>query len=41
MREHLLSLLACVAIAAAVLGFNMLGDGLRDAIDPKLRVVRV
>jgi peptide/nickel transport system permease protein len=29
-----------VAIAAAVLGFNLLGDGLRDAIDPKLRVVR-
>ena len=29
-----------VAIAVAVLGFNLLGDGLRDAIDPKLRVVR-
>ncbi len=27
-----------IAIAIAVLGFNLLGDGLRDAIDPKLEV---
>jgi peptide/nickel transport system permease protein len=26
-----------LAILVAVLGFNMLGDGLRDALDPKLR----
>lgn len=26
-----------VAIALAVFGFNMLGDGLRDALDPKLK----
>jgi peptide/nickel transport system permease protein len=26
-----------VAIALAVLGFNLLGDGLRDALDPRLR----
>ncbi len=26
-----------IAIALTVLGFNLLGDGLRDAIDPKLR----
>lgn len=26
-----------LAIALAVLGFNLLGDGLRDALDPKLR----
>ncbi len=26
-----------IAIAFTVLGFNLLGDGLRDAIDPKLR----
>ena len=26
-----------VAIALTVLGFNLLGDGLRDALDPKLR----
>ncbi|MGY4707227.1 ABC transporter permease [Candidatus Bipolaricaulota sp. J31] len=26
-----------LAIMAAVLGFNLLGDGLRDALDPKLR----
>jgi len=27
-----------VAIMLAVLGFNLLGDGLRDALDPRLRV---
>ncbi|HYM90281.1 MAG TPA: ABC transporter permease [bacterium] len=27
-----------VAIAMAVLGFNLLGDGLRDLLDPRLRV---
>lgn len=27
-----------VAIMLAVLGFNLLGDGLRDALDPKLRI---
>ena len=27
-----------VAIMLSVLGFNLLGDGLRDALDPKLRV---
>jgi peptide/nickel transport system permease protein len=26
-----------VAIALAVLGFNLLGDGLRDALDPRSR----
>jgi peptide/nickel transport system permease protein len=35
-----LALFPGLAIALAVLGFNLLGDGLRDAIDPKLRVVR-
>ncbi len=29
-----------VAIAVAVLGFNLLGDGLRDALDPKMVRVR-
>lgn len=29
-----------IAIAAAVLGFNLLGDGLRDYLDPRLREVR-
>lgn len=28
-----------LAIAAAVLGFNLLGDGLREALDPRLREV--
>jgi ABC-type dipeptide/oligopeptide/nickel transport system permease subunit len=27
-----------VAITAAVLGFNLFGDGLRDALDPRLKV---
>jgi peptide/nickel transport system permease protein len=35
-----LALFPGLAIALSVLGFNLLGDGLRDAIDPKLRVVR-
>jgi ABC-type dipeptide/oligopeptide/nickel transport system permease subunit len=26
-----------VAIMLAVLGFNLLGDGLRDALDPRLK----
>ncbi len=26
-----------IAIALAVLGFNLLGDGLRDALDPRSR----
>jgi peptide/nickel transport system permease protein len=30
-----------VAIALAVLGLNLLGDGLRDLLDPRLRVMRV
>ncbi len=29
-----------LAIALAVLGFNLLGDGLRDFLDPKLRRIR-
>jgi peptide/nickel transport system permease protein len=27
-----------LAIMLTVLGFNLLGDGLRDALDPKLKV---
>lgn len=30
-----------LAIAFAVLGLNLLGDGLRDVLDPRLRVLRV
>jgi peptide/nickel transport system permease protein len=26
-----------LAIVLSVLGFNMIGDGLREALDPKLR----
>jgi peptide/nickel transport system permease protein len=29
-----------MAIAFTVLGFNLLGDGLRDALDPRLEVRR-
>jgi ABC-type dipeptide/oligopeptide/nickel transport system permease subunit len=32
-----LSLFPGAAIALAALGFNFLGDGLRDVLDPKLR----
>ena len=43
-RSHLLdaphlTLVPGLAIATVVLGFNFLGDGLRDAVDPRLRVV--
>jgi ABC-type dipeptide/oligopeptide/nickel transport system permease subunit len=27
-----------IAIGLTVLGFNLLGDGLRDALDPKMKV---
>ena len=30
-----------IAIALAVLGLNLLGDGLRDILDPRLRVMRL
>lgn len=35
-----LALWPAAAIAVAVLGFNLLGDGLRDLLDPRLREVR-
>lgn len=35
--EPTLALWPGVAIALSVLGFNLLGDGLRDALDPRLR----
>ena len=37
-RQRLtLALFPGLAIALAVLGFNLLGDGLRDTLDPTLR----
>ncbi|HVE39131.1 MAG TPA: ABC transporter permease, partial [Planctomycetota bacterium] len=33
-----LALYSGLAISLAVLGFNLFGDGLRDALDPKSRV---
>jgi peptide/nickel transport system permease protein len=35
-RAPLLTLFPGLAIFLAVLGFNLLGDGLRDALDPRL-----
>ncbi|TCL00439.1 peptide/nickel transport system permease protein [Shimia isoporae] len=35
-----LALVPGVAIISAVLGLNLLGDGLRDYLDPKIRVMR-
>jgi peptide/nickel transport system permease protein len=32
-----LALYPGIAIALSVLGLNLLGDGLRDALDPKLK----
>jgi ABC-type dipeptide/oligopeptide/nickel transport system permease subunit len=39
LRNPMLSVAPGVAIMLLVFGFNMLGDGIRDAIDPKLRGV--
>jgi peptide/nickel transport system permease protein len=36
-REPALATLPGLCIMGAVLAFNLLGDGLRDALDPKLR----
>lgn len=36
-RNPWLAIFPGIAIALAVLGFNLLGDGLRDLIDPRLR----
>jgi ABC-type dipeptide/oligopeptide/nickel transport system permease subunit len=39
MTNPMLSFAPGVAIMLTVFGFNMMGDGLRDALDPKLRGV--
>jgi peptide/nickel transport system permease protein len=39
-RDSLLALWPGLAIALAVLGFSLLGDGLRDVLDPRLRRAR-
>jgi peptide/nickel transport system permease protein len=38
-RAWWISTFSGLAIALTVLGFNLLGDGIRDALDPKLRRV--
>jgi len=35
-----ISLLPGIAIAVTVLGLNLLGDGLRDVLDPRMRIER-
>jgi peptide/nickel transport system permease protein len=35
--DPLLSLWPTLAIAITILGFNLLGDGMRDVLDPRLR----
>ena len=38
MRDHMeLVLYPGIVIMIAVLAFNLLGDGLRDALDPRLK----
>ena len=38
MREHMeLVLFPGICIMITVLAFNLLGDGLRDALDPRLK----
>ena len=36
-RAPFLAIFPGVAIVISVLGFNLIGDGLREALDPKLR----
>jgi peptide/nickel transport system permease protein len=36
-EQPLLAILPGIAIVISVLGFNLIGDGLREALDPKLR----
>jgi peptide/nickel transport system permease protein len=42
-RQHMLidpfAVLLEFAIAVTVLGFNLLGDGLRDLLDPRMRTL--
>jgi peptide/nickel transport system permease protein len=37
LRAPVLSFAPCIAIMLVVFAFNMVGDGLRDALDPRLR----
>lgn len=36
-RAPTLAIFSGLAIAVSVLGFNLLGDGIRDLLDPRLR----
>ena len=37
-RAPLLAVFPGIAITVSVLGLNLLGDGLRDVLDPRLKV---
>ncbi len=37
LNNPVLSFAPCLAIMLVVFAFNMVGDGLRDALDPRLR----
>ena len=39
-RSPLFVLICAVAIILTVLGLNLMGDGLRDWLDPRIRVAR-
>jgi peptide/nickel transport system permease protein len=36
--RHWLAIAPSIAITLAVTGFNLLGDGLRDALDPRMNI---
>jgi peptide/nickel transport system permease protein len=37
LRAPSTTIFPCLAIFLAVLGFNLLGDGLRDTLDPRMQ----
>jgi len=37
-REVLIGAVPGIVLAFGILGFNLLGDGLRDLLDPRLRI---
>jgi ABC-type dipeptide/oligopeptide/nickel transport system permease subunit len=37
MQSHWITTIPGIAIVSVVLGLNLLGDGLRDVLDPRLK----
>ena len=33
-------IMPCIAIFLTVLAFNLIGDGLRDVLDPKIKIIK-